>query len=320
MKVVVAGGSGLIGLHLVRALLADDHDVVVLSRAPHRTRGRLPAGVTVVEWDPAGRDMAWADQLANAAAVVSLCAPSGPGAIITLVDAIASLPCPDRPQAFVSASSIDVYAARSSEAATETTPVGRSTRAQLCVELEAAAQAAERLAVRVVLLRTALVIAPGAPALDRLTLPSRVVGGPIGGGRQWVSWIGIEDAVALIVRAIFSWDISGPLNLAAPEPVRQRELAMILGGLLGRPSGLRLPAWLARAVLGDQASLLLGSRRVWPAKALAASYEFSQPDLPAALRSAGVATSASGRPGRPCPSSRPSRRAGERRAPMIGPG
>jgi uncharacterized protein (TIGR01777 family) len=321
MKVVVAGGSGLIGRHLVRALLADDHEVVVLSREPNRTRGRQAARVSVVEWDPTGRDMAWADRLANSAAVVNLCAPSGLSAISSLVDAIASLPSPERPRALVSASSIDIYADGRDEAVTETTCVGQSARAQLWTEWEAAAQAAERLAVRVVLLRTALVIAPDAPALERLTLPFRLfVGGPIGSGSQWVSWIGIEDAVSLIARAICSWDISGPLNLAAPEPVRQREFATILGHVLGRPSSVRLPAWLVQAALGDQATLLLGSRRVWPAKALAASYEFARPDLAAALVSAVLATSASGRRGRPSPCSLRSQRAGSRRGRASGPG
>lgn len=271
MKIAIAGGSGLIGRHLVHALLQEDHEVVILSRNPDRVRGALPERVRVVGWDPTGLDLDWALELANTAAVVNLCAAPRLAPIESLVDAVASLPAPDRPRALVSASSIEIYA--------------ESARTRLWVEREAAALTAEQLAVRVVLLRTAVVIAPAAPALTRLSLPFRLfVGGPITTGEQWVSWIGIEDVVALIIRAITSWDISGPLNLAAPQPVRERDFAEILGRVVGRSSWLPMPAGLLRAAFGEQATLLLGSHRVWPAKALHSSYEFKVPDLATAVR------------------------------------
>jgi uncharacterized protein len=304
VKVVIAGGSGLVGRYLVAGLHAEDHEAVVLSRDPRAARRRLPVGTTIVRWHPAAIDRSWAGQLANATAVVNLCGASvgaWPWTSRTkrllresrleptnaLVDAIASLPPPDRPGAFVSSSGTDLYDGRDSEPATEDTPIVRSFLGQLCLDWEAAALAAEDLAVRVVTLRTSLVVASGAPSLQRMALPIRLLlGGPIGSGEQWVSWIAIDDAVGLIVRAIRSWDICGPLNLAAPQPRRQLEFAQILGRVLGRPTWLRTPAWAVRLALGEQSTLLLGSRRVWPAKALAASYEFVQPDLESALRSA----------------------------------
>jgi uncharacterized protein (TIGR01777 family) len=128
------------------------------------------------------------------------------------------------------------------------------------------------------------VLAPGAPALARLTLPVRLfAGGPIGSGRQWLSWIALEDAVGLIRRAITGWDITGPLNLAAPGAVRQADFVRLLARALHRPAWLRTPGWLVRLVLGEQQTLVLGSRRVAPAKALAASYEFRVPQLEVAL-------------------------------------
>lgn len=270
MKIAIAGGSGLIGRHLVHALLREDHEVVILSRNPDRVRGALPERVRVVGWDPTGLDLDWALELANTAAVVNLCAAPRRGPIESLVDAAASLPAPDRPRAFVSASSIEIYA--------------ESARARLWVEQEAAALTAEQLAVRVVLLRTAVVIAPAAPALTRLSLPFRLfVGGPIGSSEDWVSWICIDDMVSLTVRAIGSWDICGPLNLVAPQPVRPREFAAALGRTLGRPNWLPMPEWAPRLVLGERATLVLGRRRLWPAKALAASFVFSHPDLQSTL-------------------------------------
>lgn len=297
MKIAIAGGSGVIGRHLVHALLREDHEVVILSRNPNRVRAAVPDRARVVRWDPTGHDLDWAAELANTAALVNLCAGPPLDAIDSLVDAMASLPTLDRPRAFVSASSIDIYGNSSNEPVTEETAVGGSARARLWLEREAAALAAEQLAVRVVPLRIALVIAHGAPALDRLSVPFRLfVGGPIVSREQWVSWIGIDDVVGLIVRAIGSWDICGPLNLAAPNPVRQGEFAAVVGRVIGRPSWLRVPGRVMRMALGDQAALLLGERRVWPAKALRASYEFVQPDLETAL------TCAFGRRGRPCPS------------------
>ena len=140
---------------------------------------------------------------------------------------------------------------------------------------------------RVVLLRFSLVVAPQAPALERLTLPFRFfLGGPIASGRQWVSWVDLADAVGIAVSALHLRELSGPLNVAAPDPRPQAEFAALLGRSLRRPALVRTPAWLVRLVLGDQAVLTLGSRRVWPAKALAAGYRFIRPRLEDSLAAA----------------------------------
>jgi len=187
----------------------------------------------------------------------------------------------------VNASGSYVYEGRDEQPASEEAPPVDSFLSRLCLDWEAVAKRAEALDVRVVLLRPSLVLAPGAPVLARLVLPVRFfLGGPVGSGRQWLSWIALEDAVGLIRRAITGWDIEGPLNLAAPDEVRQGDFAGLLGRALRRPAAVVTPAWLVRLILGEQQTLVLGSRRVAPAKALAASYEFRVPKLEHALRRA----------------------------------
>jgi hypothetical protein len=303
MKVVVAGGSGLLGRHLSRELLIGGHEVVVLSREPARAARGLEPGVRIVLWDAATTD-AWTVELRGADAIVNLAgasvgtwpwteqrkrllrqsrlAPTN-----ALVAAVRQLPASARPPVLVSASGSDQYEGRDAEPATETTPPVDTFLGRLCQDWEATALRAEALGVRVVLLRTSLVIAPEAPALQRLALPFRLfIGGPIASGRQWVSWIDLADAIALVAWALASPWVCGPLNLAAPDPRRQADFARALGSALHRPRRVRTPAAVVRVLLGEQATLLLGSRRVWPAKALEGGYQFRQPDLEASLRTA----------------------------------
>ena len=253
-------------------------------------------------WDPTGDDLGWAIHLASSTAVVNLCGasvgrwPWTPARkrllrdsrlepTHSLVDAIASLLPSERPTALLNASTVDIYDGADTEPATEATRPTDAPVARLATDWEAAAMTAADLAVRVVLLRFGLVIARDAAGLRQLALPFRFfAAGPLGSGQQWVSWVAIEDAVGLIVRAIRAWDISGPLNVVAPAPVRQRQFAVALGHALGRPGWVRIPARVLRVVLGEQSALQLGSRGAVPAKAMAASYEFKVPLLAEALR------------------------------------
>jgi uncharacterized protein (TIGR01777 family) len=294
MRVVLAGGSGLIGRALCLALLELGHQPVVLSRDPQRAR--LSSGVRRVGWRPPAEG-AWTAELDGADAVVNLAGASigrwpwtaGRKRLLresrltatkSLVAALASLAPARRPAVLVNASGTDLYEGCDEVPATETTPPTDTFLARLCVDWEAEALRATALGIRVVLLRTSLVLAPGAPALSLMALPFRVfAGGPAGSGQQWISWIALQDAVALILKALSDATISGPLNLAAPNPTRQEEFARSLGAALHRPSWVRAPAWALRLALGEQATLALGSRRVWPAKALAAGFQFSHPRL-----------------------------------------
>ena len=300
MRAVIAGGSGLIGRHLARSLLAAGWSVDVLSRAPDRIARRLPEGVRADAWTSTA-NAELASVLAGADAVVNLAGvslgprPWTPGrkrailasrlaATHALVDAMAALPAERRPSVLVSASGSDVYTGRDAASADETTEPTDDFLADVCLRWEAAALEAEPLGVRVAIVRTAFVFAPDAPVLRLLVLPFQLfVGGRLGSGRQWFSWIHIDDLAGIYRLAMTDGSLRGPVNGASPEPCRQADLAAALGRTLHRPSWLPAPGWAIRLALRDQATLLLGSRRVVPARALAAGYRFQHPTLDEAL-------------------------------------
>lgn len=302
MRVVVSGGSGLIGRAICLALVAAGHDPVVLTRDPRRA-SPLPAGARAVAWDP--NELGdWANELAESGAVINLAGASvgrwpwtprrkrvlvesRRTATRALVRAIERLPAERRPPVLLSASGTDLYEGQDAEPADETTSPADTFLSRLVLAWEAEALRAEALGVRVVLIRTSPVMAPGAAVLSVLALPFRLfVGGRLGSGRHWMSWVDVEDAVGLYLWALESDAIRGPLNVAAPDPRRQSEFARVLGAALHRPSWFPTPAWIVRLVLRDQATLALGSRRIWPAKALASGYVFRRPRLEDSLRHA----------------------------------
>lgn len=302
MKVVVAGGSGLIGRAICRGLLAAGHEPVILTRNPARASARVP-GVRAAAWDPATPGD-WRQELSDAGAVINLAGEtigrwpwtarrradlveSRVVATRALVDAIAALPLERRPAVLLNASGTDLYEGRDATAADEATPPADTFLSRLVVAWEAEARKAEALGVRVVLMRASPVIAPGAPALRLLALPVRLfMGGRLGSGRQWTSWVDMDDVVGLYLWAIGSPTIDGPVNVTAPDTRPQIEFVRALGSALHRPIWFPTPAFLIRLVLGQQATLALGSHRVWPTRALAAGYTFKQPRLEDSLASA----------------------------------
>lgn len=299
MKVVIAGGTGLIGTALCRSLLADGNEVIVLTRST-RPPARTVPGARPVTWQPPHLGP-WTDEVRGATAIINLAGASigrwpwtaarmrllresRLAATRALVGALAGLPSSQRPAVLLNASGTDVYEGRDETPSDESTRPGRSFLARLCLDWEAEALRSEPLGVRVVLLRTSSVIAPNAPFLRAVSLPVRLlIGGRIGSGAQWVSWADMADVVGLYRLALESPDIDGPCNVAAPDPRRQHDFARALGAALGRPSRFWTPAWVVRLVLGPQATLALGSRRAWPAKALSAGYVFQRPRLEGAL-------------------------------------
>ncbi|HEY6057896.1 MAG TPA: TIGR01777 family oxidoreductase [Candidatus Limnocylindrales bacterium] len=303
MRIVVAGGSGMIGRRLVDSLVGDDHSVDVLTRSARQTERRLPRGARAVEWrvEPS-RELA--RLLEGADAVVNLAGVSiGPrpwtrarkrairasrlAATAALTDALAMTAPERRPAVLVNASGTDVYTGRDTEPATEATEPADDFLARVCVDWEAAAREAEGLGVRVAIVRQAFVLAPDAPVLALMALPFRLfLGGRLGSGRQWFSWIHIDDLVAIYRRAIDDPALSGPINAASPEPCRNTEFAAALGRALGRPNWLPVPAWLLRLVLRDQSTLVIGSRRAVPARAMQLAFPFRFTELERALRDA----------------------------------
>ncbi len=301
MRIVIAGGSGFLGRRLTTSWLKDGHDVIVLTRNPERTAGTLVSGASAARWDPpnVGDDLVMA--LAKADAVVNLAGasiggrPWTPGrkraifrsrleATGAIVGAINRLPAPDRPRVLVNASGIDIFGDRRDGELTEDSPPGDSFLAGVVVAWEHAAMAADALGVRVVLARTALIVAPEAAAWRLLLLPFRLfAGGPLGSGRQRFTWIHVDDAVGLYDLAIRDASIAGPLNMVAPEVPTQRELARAIGRAMHRPAIVPMPAFVLRLALWGQADIVLHGRVAVPARALAAGYEFRFPTVESAL-------------------------------------
>jgi uncharacterized protein (TIGR01777 family) len=302
MRIVIAGGSGFLGRRLTAAWLEAGDEVTVLTRNPARTAKSLHAGATVGRWNPPSVDDDLVATLRGADAVVNLAgAPIGgrpwtPGhkrAILqsrldatgAIVEAIGRLPAADRPKVLVNASGIDIYGNRPEGKMTEDSPPGDSFLAGVVVAWEGAARAAERLGVRVVLARTALIVAPEALAWRLILLPFRLfVGGPLGSGRQRFTWIHVDDAVGLYDLAIRDGSILGPVNMVAPEVPTQRDLSRAIGRAMHRPAILPVPAFVLRLVLWGQADIVLHGRVAVPARALAAGYKFHHPTVESTLR------------------------------------
>lgn len=300
MKVVIAGGAGMLGRALGASLAKDGADVVALSRGTeHRA---LPEGVRVVPWDGRTLDGAWTWELSGADGVVDLCGLSvgtWPWTAGTrsrllssrlepraaLVEAMASLPQASRPTTLVAISGTDGYVGSDAVPADEATPLADTFLGRLCADWEAAAAPATGLGVRVVVARSSVVVARGAPVLARLALPVRLfVGGRIGSGRQWFSWVHVVDWVAAMRRLLDDGSLSGPVNVASPGALRQADVARTLGRVLHRPSFVPTPALAVKLVLGGQADLVLGSRRVSSARLEATGFTFDWSDFEAAVR------------------------------------
>lgn len=299
-RIVIAGGSGTIGRHLARLLVVDGDEVDVLSRDPGRAQDHLPPGARAIGWT-ATATPELAATLAGAAAVVNLAGVAiGPvpwtrsrkrairdsrlGATAALVESIGRLSPEERPPVLVNASGTDVYVGLDAAPATESTPPADDFLSRVCLDWEATARGAEPLGVRVALLRQAFVLAADAPVLALFALPFRLfLGGRLGSGRQWFSWIHVDDLVRLYRLLIDQPDVTGIVIGAAPSPCRNSELAAALGRVLGRPSWLPAPARAIRLALGEESTLVLGSRRAAPARALALGFEFRHPDLEPAL-------------------------------------
>ena len=307
MKVVIAGGSGLVGRALARSLVADGAEVFILSRDAPRRSGRIPDGVRVVEWSTDDPDhvasiLDGADVVVNVAGARVAPWPwtrrrkraitdSRVEAVRALVDATARLAPERRPARLIVVSGIDAYPESppgdDPAPMTESTPMGTEFLARVSRSVEDEALPAEALGVRVARLRMGHVLARDAELVWYLALPVRLfLGGRIGSGRQWLSWIHIDDAVGLFRLAMTEAVTGGVLNVTSPGASRQIDFVRAMARVLRRPTWFPAPAWLVRLVLGEQSVLLLGSRRVGPGRASELGYTFRYPAIDAALQDA----------------------------------
>lgn len=295
MDVVVSGSSGLIGTALKAALRTAGHRVIPLSRSKSSDGG--------IHWDPDGGDID-AGGLEGVHAVVHL-AGEGIGnkrwndeqkrkirdsrvrGTTLLAETLAKLARP--PKAFLSGSAVGIYGDRGDEVLTETSRAGGGFLAELCVAWEEAAAPAGEAGIRVSHLRTGIVLASGGGALPKMVPPFKFgVGGKLGSGTQWMSWISLEDEVGAIVHLLGDDAPAGPVNLTAPKPVPNADFTKALGKVLGRPAVLAVPKFGLKAILGAEMAeeVLLSSQRALPTRLLDSGYTFKHPELDDALRTA----------------------------------
>jgi uncharacterized protein len=299
MRITVTGATGLIGSRLVAALLARGDEVTVLSRDPDRARAAL-SGVEADAWSPV-QGPAPAAALTGRDAVVHLAGENiaqrwteeskrriHESRELGTRNLVAGLAAADeRPRALVSASGIDYYGPRGDEPVTEDASPGDDYLARMCIAWEREAQAAGELGVRVVNLRTAIVLDKDGGALAKMLPFFRLgVGGPVAGGRQYMPWIAVDDVIGLYLAALDDDRWSGPFNAGTPDPPTNREFSRVLGRVLRRPAFAPVPGLAVRVLYGEMAQLVIDGQRIVPRRALEHGYVFRQTDLEAALHDA----------------------------------
>ena len=297
MRVAITGASGFVGRALTARLLADGHEVVALSRDPERAAVVLPARCRVAAWDPsADAELAGIDAVVNLAGAgvadarwstrrKATIRASRVDATRALVGSLAAVPPARRPRVLLSASAVGYYGDTGDAVVDETAPAGGDFLADVCRGWEHEAAAAEALGIRTVTFRIGVVLDRGGGALERMLPVFRCgLGGRLGSGRQWISWIHRHDLVGLIVLALARDDVRGPVNAVAPAPVTNTELTATLAACLGRPAILPVPAVTLRLALGEMAGMLLTGQRVLPRAAQTLGYRWRYPELGPALR------------------------------------
>jgi uncharacterized protein (TIGR01777 family) len=292
MKIFITGGTGFVGKTLAPALIRSGHEVCILTRSGKGDS----SGVSWVEGDPAQKGK-WQEAVREHEVIINLAGASiftrwteeakkkmRDSRIFTtrnLVEAMEG----GKVKTFFSTSAIGYYGFHGDENLTEESPPGADFLALLARDWEAEAKEAEKKGCRLVITRFGIVLGEKGGALGQMIpLFQRYLGGPLGNGRQWFSWIHIDDLTRAFLFLLGQPEISGPVNFTAPNPVRNKELAQWLGRIMGRPAFLPAPGFMLKLVLGEFGSILLKGQRVLPRKLLQAGFPFSYPEIDRALR------------------------------------
>lgn len=297
MRVIIAGGSGLIGRALTQYLSDLEYEVVVLSRRPHQVSD-LPENVEVAAWDGCS-SQGWSELADGALAVVNLAGEGiadrrwtyaqkrklrdsrvqSTNGVVAAIQSVAQ-----KPSVLIQASAVGYYGNTNDDEVDEQRGPGSDFLADLSQEWEHASAPVEDGGTRRVLLRFGVSLSAQGGMLPRVLLPFRFfVGGPLGTGRQWVPWIHIEDTVRAIEFLIQREGIAGPVNVSAPHPVQFKEFAKSVGKTLGRPSLFPAPPWALRLAMGEMADVVLHGQRTLPTRLAEAGFEFRYPRIEAAL-------------------------------------
>lgn len=298
MNIVVTGGTGLVGRHLVQALIQLKYNATIFTRSPERAQRIFQGRTRNIRWPDVDPNDAWTDHLGQADAVIHLAgatlnrrwSPQYKNEILqSRVDSTrklvaAMIEATNPPQVFISGSAIGYYGP-GDDWVDESSPPGHDFLADVVKAWEGEAARAQHAGIRTVYLRTGLVLSDDGGALKRMVLPFRLfAGGPLGSGEQWMSWIHRDDLVSLILHALNQKSILGPINGTAPHPVRMQEFARTLGRVLRRPAIFRVPGGILRLALGEMADLVLYGQRVRPAVAKDTGYSYRFEHLEAALQ------------------------------------
>lgn len=304
MRIVVAGGTGLIGQPLVEALAADGNDIVVLSRNPDRHVNRVPDRVTMARWDAVTVGK-WATHIDGSDAVINFAGENLAGESFfpgrwteekkhriresrvkagkAIVEAIKNVE--NKPNVLIQASAVGYYGPSGDEIITESSHPGDDFLALVCIEWESTTADVESLGVRQVVTRTGLILSTEGGPLPRLLPVYRLfVGGYFGDGKQWWPWIHMEDEIRAIRFLLESETASGAYNLTAPNPVTNRDFGKTLGKVMGRPSIMPVPGFALHLMLGEVASTVLVSQRVVPRSLEELGFTFQFEELEPALR------------------------------------
>lgn len=298
MKIVVTGGTGLIGTPLLKELIKRKDDVILFTRNLENSRKIFPDGITPIFWD--GKTMGpWAQALEGCDTIINFAGESigtkrwtadqkrkimesRIDSARVLVEAIQSME--KKPATFINASAIGIYGDVAEDEAIESSPAGSDFLAEVCKRWEAEPAKAQALGVRVVSVRTGIVLALNGGALAKMLLPFKLfLGGPLGSGNQWFPWIHLHDLIKAILFIIDHPSIEGPVNMAAPDSIRMKAFCKALGKSMHRPSFAAVPAFVLKVALGEMSTLVLTGVKVIPRKLLDHNFQFDFPRLERAL-------------------------------------
>jgi len=296
MKVFLTGGTGFVGTYLSQELAQKGHDITILTRqkepaAAAGSRSRFVTG------DPK-QEGPWMAEVARHDWIINLAGSSifskwtkeskqmlRDSRVLTTRNLVAALAAGDRRQLFCSTSAPGYYGPRGDEELTEASPPGQDFLARLAQDWEAEALKARDLGIRTVITRFGIVLGKEGGMLEQLVpVFKRFVGGPVGSGEQWLSWIHQLDLVQAYLFVLEHPDLAGPVNFTSPNPVRNRDFAQALGRALGRPSFMPAPAFMMRLMLGELAEVVLTGQKFLPERLLAAGFQFLYPTIDQALK------------------------------------
>ena len=297
MKIAIAGATGFVGSRLVAQLQAQGHQVIILTRSPQQASNRF-GQAQIVGYNPL-KSGEWQQSISGCDAVINLAGEPiaekrwtpaqkrsildsrqlGTQKIVEAID-LATI----KPQVLINASAIGYYGTSETSKFDETSPAGTDFLAEVCSAWETAAQSVTANGTRVVILRLGIVLGENGGALGKMLAPfSAFVGGPIGSGNQWFSWIHRDDVVKLIIAALNDTKMQGVYNATAPNPITMTEFAQTLGTVMNRPSWLPVPNFVLEAMLGEGAIVVLQGQQVVPTRTLAQGFDFQYSTIEPAL-------------------------------------